>query len=326
MALEERPADWDANKACEKRLCTLILEKPAKGEDLSCALAKTWPKTTLKGGESKLVKWGFGDARCEVDLKVSRAILLSALTLPTYSLEIPEHQVKCEVETDGVMKPVEASLAPRIDFKNGKADKVWINLKDVSGPASIKTTVKAAAGLEDSLGIFHKSMIKSINKFVHKQCIEHYGPNAAEFAAKAAAEKAARRAARAAARGEATDATSSKTADTPPNASNAAAPASLVDPATAVTSGDAKVAPETPPAKEAAAKPAETPAPTAPVAKQRQEPEIASPLNQTSPAAAAKRDAARAAAAKIKKAAPVQLELRTTAPWDVAPAAESKGP
>ncbi|MGQ0673171.1 MAG: hypothetical protein ACT4N2_09885 [Hyphomicrobium sp.] len=177
-ALEEQPGDAAALKDCEKRLCTLILTKDAKGDDLKCALAKSWPKTTLKGGESKLVKWGFGDARCEVDLDVARTMLHAALTEPSYALEIPEQKVRCEVESDGEVKKVRVALAPRIEFKDGKAHKVWVNLKDVSGPSSIKATVWAAANLEDSLGVFHKSMIKSINKFMFKQCAERHGPAA----------------------------------------------------------------------------------------------------------------------------------------------------
>ena len=177
-ALEDQPADWDSVKACEQEICGMLLTPTPKGTDLKCALAKTWAKTTLKGGESKMVKWGFGDARCLVDLNLTRGALASAMTEPSYSLEVPEHKVNCEVERDGEIKKVKVKLAPRIDFKNGKADKVWINLKDVSGPTSIKTTVWAAANLEDSFGIFHKSMIKSINRFVYKRCPEHYGPNA----------------------------------------------------------------------------------------------------------------------------------------------------
>lgn len=177
-ALEEGSGEWDKIKACEERLCTLILDKPAKGEDLACKLTKTWPKSTLDGGESKLVKWGFGDARCSVDLRLARATIVSSLTEKKFVLEIPEHQVKCEVETGGALKPVNLKLSPRIEFKKGKADKIWINLKDVSGPASIKTTIWAAANIEDSLGVFHKSMIKSVNKFMHKQCPKRYGPNA----------------------------------------------------------------------------------------------------------------------------------------------------
>jgi hypothetical protein len=177
-ALDEKPADWDSLKACEKELCELILSPKPEGKDLKCTLAKTWAKKSLKKGESKMVKWGFGDARCLVDLKVERDGLVSALTQPAYALEVPEHNVDCEVEREGEVQKVKAKLAPRIEFKKGRADKVWINLKDIDGPSAISTTIWAAANLEDSLGIFHKSMIKSINKFVHKQCAERYGPNA----------------------------------------------------------------------------------------------------------------------------------------------------
>ena len=32
--------------------------------------------------------------------------------------------------------------------------------------------------MEDKLGIFHGSLIKSVNKFIHKRCAQKYGPNA----------------------------------------------------------------------------------------------------------------------------------------------------
>jgi hypothetical protein len=150
-----------------------------------------------------MVRWGFGDARCLVDLNVGRGALVSALTKPSYALEVPEHNVDCEVEREGEVQKLKAKLAPRIEFKKGRADKVWINLKDIDGPSAISATVWAAANLEDSLGIFHKSMIKSINKFVHKQCAERYGPNAkteeADANAKARKEGAAKEAVKASA-------------------------------------------------------------------------------------------------------------------------------
>ena len=175
-ALDEPAGEWDNLKSCEKRLCTMILKQEPTGDDLTCPLAKTWPKTTLNGGEGKLVKWGFGDARCAVDLNITRAKLIGALTTPAYALEVPEHKVTCDVESNGEVKKVRMKLAPRIEFKSGRASKVWINLKDVSGPAGIKATVWTAAKLEDSFGIFHKNMIKSINKFMTKRCVENYGP------------------------------------------------------------------------------------------------------------------------------------------------------
>jgi hypothetical protein len=177
-AMEEKPSDAQDLQACEQKLCTMILQKEPAGEDLACPLAKTWPKTTLEGGEGKLVKWGYGDARCTVSLNIERANLIGALTQPRYSLEVPEHNVRCDVETGGEVKKVRIRLAPKIDFKDGRAEKVWINLKDMTGPTSIKATVWTAASLEDSLGIFHKSMIKSINKFMYRRCAERYGPGA----------------------------------------------------------------------------------------------------------------------------------------------------
>jgi hypothetical protein len=178
-ALEEPADEWDTLKGCEKRLCTMILGRKPEGSDLKCAIAKTWAQSSLKGGENKGVSWVFGDARCAVDLTLSRADLMKALTLPKHTVKIPQHTVKCVVERDEQVKPVTIKLAPKLEFKNGKADKVWINLKEIEGPDDVKGTVWVAAGLEDKLGIFHKPMIKSINKFMYQQCAKRYGPDAA---------------------------------------------------------------------------------------------------------------------------------------------------
>ncbi len=173
----------------------MILQKAPTGEDLQCKLSKTWAQETLKGGESKAVRWGFGDARCKVNINLARAQIVAALTTPEYALEVPPQAVKCEVERNGELKPVTATLAPKILFKNGQADKVWLNLKDLKGPADIKGTIWTAAQLEDSVGLFHGKMIKSINKFMFKRCAERYSPQALAIR-KANAEK--RRAAKAA--------------------------------------------------------------------------------------------------------------------------------
>ncbi|WP_295559047.1 hypothetical protein [uncultured Hyphomicrobium sp.] len=187
-ALEEPPDELPALKACEKRLCTMVLEKKPVGDDLTCDIQKTWAKSSLEGGKSKGVSWGFGDARCTVDLKLQRSDIVAALTKPSHKVFVPAHQVKCVIERDGALKPLTARVAPKLEFKNGKADKVWINLEDIEGPEDVKSTVWTAAQLEDTLGIFHRPMIKSINKFLLKQCAQRYGPGA-EAKAKAKEEK-----------------------------------------------------------------------------------------------------------------------------------------
>lgn len=174
MALEPEPGEEKAIKSCERRLCTMVLGRQTAGPDLACNIAKTWDRDTLKKGESSSVSWGFGDARCTVDLKLSRADLIGALTAPKYTVVIPEHAVNCIVEQDGKARPVVAKLAPKLKFKNGQADKIWLNLGDVSGPTAVKATVTMAASLEDTLGIFHRKMLKSVNKFLHVKCAENY--------------------------------------------------------------------------------------------------------------------------------------------------------
>lgn len=196
LALEELPGEAEALKACEKKFCTMVLKKEPAGEDLACNLTKTWAQDTIKGGEKKSVKWGFGDARCSVSVKMSRAEVIQALTKPAHTVVLKDQAVRCVVERDGEQKPVTAKASPKLQFKGGRAEKVWINLEDLSGPADVKSTVWTAAQLEDTLGIFHKNMIKQINKFMYKKCSENHGPGAVAKAlkdlqkAKAAAAKA----------------------------------------------------------------------------------------------------------------------------------------
>lgn len=178
FALEEPPGEAEELKACEKRICTMILEKNPKGDDLKCDVQKTWAKSDLEEGKSKGVSWGFGDARCKADITLKRADIIAALTLPKYTIKIPPQDVHCVIEREGEVKPLTATLAPKLKFKNGKADKVWINLESIEGPSDVKSTIWTAAQLEDTLGVFHRPMLKSIDKFVHRQCAKRYGPDA----------------------------------------------------------------------------------------------------------------------------------------------------
>lgn len=193
-ALDPDPGEEKAVKSCERKLCTMVLGKLPAGPDLACDIAKTWDRDTLKSGESSSISWGFGDARCSVDLKLSRSAVLTALSPGKNVVQVPEHEVQCVVEQDGVAKPVVVKLAPKLIFKNGKADKIWINLNDVNGPTGVKATVSMAAELEDKLGLFHRGMVKSVNKFLHKKCADRYfadGRPKDEPAAKKTADKSA---------------------------------------------------------------------------------------------------------------------------------------
>ena len=100
-------------------------------------------------------------------------------------LWVPPHTANCIVEQDGQVKTVTATVAPKIVFKDGKAEKIWINLLNVEGPAGIKTTLSTAAHLNDSIGIFHRAMLKSVNRYIYKHCPKYHPLTQAATAAPA---------------------------------------------------------------------------------------------------------------------------------------------
>ena len=173
-ALEEGAGETKAIDACDQRLCTIVQRRDPKGDDLKCALTKTWAKSTLKEADQRDVKWDFGDARCTVHININRAAVVAALAAGESKFWVPPHTANCIVEQDGQVKTVTATVAPKIVFKDGKANKIWINLLNVEGPAGIKATLSTAAQLNDSIGLFHRAMLKSVNGYIYKHCPKYY--------------------------------------------------------------------------------------------------------------------------------------------------------
>jgi hypothetical protein len=171
-ALEEGAGEAKAIDACDKRLCTMLQQKNPSGDDLKCALTKTWAKSSLSG--DRTVGWGFGDARCTIQIDISRARIVATVTDKETKFAVPAHTAHCIVEQDGEMKTVKATLAPKIVFKGGKAEKIWINLLHVEGPPAIKATMTTAAQLNDTIGLFHRNMLKAVNGYIYKHCPKNH--------------------------------------------------------------------------------------------------------------------------------------------------------
>jgi hypothetical protein len=170
-ALEEQKGEAQAIDACDKRLCSILLQKSPAGANLECVLTKTWARATIKEADQHDLQWAFGDARCSLALNVSRAHIVAAVTSSKpFKFWLPPHTADCIVEQDGQAKPLKATLAPKIVFKDGKAEKIWINLRHIDGPANVSGWMSAAANLTDSIGIFHRAMIKSVNRYIYKHC------------------------------------------------------------------------------------------------------------------------------------------------------------
>jgi hypothetical protein len=171
-ALEEGAGETKAIEACDKRLCAILQQKNPHGEDLKCLLTKTWAKSSLKG--DRTVGWGFGDARCTVQIDISRARIVATVTDKETKFAVPAHTAHCVVEQDGEVRNVTATLAPKIVFKGGKAEKIWVNLLHVEGPAAIKATMVTAAQLNDTIGLFHRNMLKAVNGYIYKHCPKEF--------------------------------------------------------------------------------------------------------------------------------------------------------
>ena len=57
-ALEEQRGEEAAIKACDQRLCSILVHKNAKGEDPKCTLTKTWAKSKIKEADTHKLSWG----------------------------------------------------------------------------------------------------------------------------------------------------------------------------------------------------------------------------------------------------------------------------
>lgn len=170
-ALEETESERDALKACERQVCEIVVKKDASGSDFACTLSKTWNKSKIQEGiEKKKLSWGFGNARCSIDVTLARSEILSALSKPEHAVEFKPQTVKCEIEREKEVTEVSVTLAPKITFKGGKADKAWINVQKVEGPAVVRGALWTAAQAEDYVGLFQGELIAEVNEFIGQKC------------------------------------------------------------------------------------------------------------------------------------------------------------
>lgn len=169
-ALDELKHEKKSISTCERTLCNMLVHKDPKGPDLKCDLTKTWGKKTIKSAESSTLSWAFGDARCTAKINVTRAEILAAISSPKAKFWLPDQRVHCIVEEDGKPHDVHVLVSPKIEFRNGQAEKIWINLKEVEGPPNVTGLVHFAVGLSDKVGVLHPALVKSVNGFINKSC------------------------------------------------------------------------------------------------------------------------------------------------------------
>jgi hypothetical protein len=171
LALKAQPNEKAEIEACEKRLCNLVAKKSPTTGQFTCNLNKTWAgKDIDKGSKSSSLAWGFGDARCSVNLRLENGAIVSAVKDRKATLQFPQHTVTCIVERKNNPTIVVAQLSPKADLENGRVQTVRVNLEHLRASTTIKILLKAAVGLVDGVGILHRPLVNSINKLLHEKC------------------------------------------------------------------------------------------------------------------------------------------------------------
>lgn len=173
MAAEEadKRTEVERIRQCGMDICQLITAPEKQGAPIRCDLAQTWYKEDInKAVQLGRLSWPFDDARCSIELNVDRAILGKALTEASYTLKVPPQPAKCEVENEGARHAMSATLAPEVEFKDGKATEVTINVDKLDGNAVIRNTVWASWKLVNTFGLFQKEFVKGVNDYISKEC------------------------------------------------------------------------------------------------------------------------------------------------------------
>lgn len=146
FALEENSDEKKKLKTREKVLCAISLSKGASGDDLTCALSKTWATDNIKkGANTKSLSWGFGDAGCILDLKAARANLVSSLTKPGHKFEVKPYAINCLIERGDDVTKIDVTLAPKVTFNDGKPAKTDLNITKVDASTVISTVITGGA-------------------------------------------------------------------------------------------------------------------------------------------------------------------------------------
>jgi hypothetical protein len=170
----EELAEKEARKACKKKICDIIASRDPTGEDVSCDIVKTWREEDIVKMLGGRINWPWGKAVCQSKLEVKRAALARAMSDASYEMSMAPQKVRCTLsqKTEGDPYVVEITLAPRAKFDNGKAMEAQVNWGEASAPLFIYPLIYAGTGLDNSANVLGPEVVRMINEFTTKKCVE----------------------------------------------------------------------------------------------------------------------------------------------------------
>lgn len=169
----QEKAEQEARKACKIEICDIIATREPLGDDIACAIKKTWRPDSLTEMLGDQIGWPWGKAVCESKLNLSRADLAEAMLVADTIIKMNKFAVSCALHRDS-SEPyvVEVELAPEVTFMNGKAVSATINWGDVSAPLLIYPLVYASAGVDNQSNVLGSKVVTMVNEFTQKKCAE----------------------------------------------------------------------------------------------------------------------------------------------------------
>lgn len=169
----EEKAEREQRKGCKVAICAAMRARKA-GDDIACAVVKTWRKEHLDKMIAKAgVSWPWGKVKCTADIKLQRDMLLKSLSDAKYEANLQTQQVFCEVEREKE-KPAEIkfSFAPKVTFEGGKAVKATMNWGAIEAPALVKGAMWTATATDNTFNVLQGTVVEDINAFTSERCDE----------------------------------------------------------------------------------------------------------------------------------------------------------
>ncbi len=160
-------------KACKVKMCSAMRNKIVTGEDISCPIIKTLTKEDMNKmvARSKM-SWPWDKIYCEFQLNLKRNELATALTDGKHEIKMGDHKIKCDMYRGNGKAPYKfnISVAPEIQFENGKAVDAKVVWGKIVAPMLAKAAIWPMTKLDNKLNFVKKEMVATVNSFVTTKC------------------------------------------------------------------------------------------------------------------------------------------------------------
>lgn len=171
----EEEAEREGRRACKAAICAAF-RNPANGQNVTCAVKKSFRKTQLEKIVAKAkVSWPYGRVICTTDLKADRAVLAEALGSDKKVVKFAPHTVACSIEHDKkgeAPSNITAELTPEVTFEKGKATEAVLNWGKVDGPTIVKGLMWTATATDNTVNVLGSMVVDDMNDFVTAKCDE----------------------------------------------------------------------------------------------------------------------------------------------------------